>query len=164
MSTKSSLLTIAIVVSITSILSLMLFSMPKNLVQTYAQEEENNITKTNNISDDIIPEAAAAKDAFHIFTAEVEGVDENRLEVSGDTFSQRTIAVNKGQDVTVYFYNLDDVKTERHSFTIEQYNVNLDLGFGEIGKTEFTANQTGIFKYYCKYHPIVMTGQLLVLP
>jgi plastocyanin len=67
--------------------------------------------------------------------------------------------------VTVHFYNVDDVKTERHSFTIgDPYKVDIDLGFGENGSATFTADQSGVFTYYCRYHLPVMTGQLLILP
>ena len=67
--------------------------------------------------------------------------------------------------VTVHFYNVDDVKTERHSFTIgDLYKGDIDLGFGENGSATFTADQSGVSTYYCRYHLPVMTGQLLVLP
>lgn len=154
-------------VSVACILLLVIFTTPQQFVSSYAQSAEMEMTNMNQSispSEQIISEGAVSRDAVHIFTSEIESVDENRLKISGDTFTQRTIAATKGQNITVYFYNLDDVKTERHSFTIDPYKVNVDLGFGEIGKTTFTANKTGIFKYYCKYHPIVMTGQLIVLP
>jgi plastocyanin len=61
--------------------------------------------------------------------------------------------------------NVDDVQTERHSFTIgDPYKVDIDVGFGGNGNATFTADHTGIFTYYCKYHLPVMTGQLVVLP
>jgi nitrous oxide reductase len=102
---------------------------------------------------------------FYIFTSEVQNVDENKLKVAGDSFSVNTLVVNKGDKVTVNFYNVDDVKTERHSFTIgDPYKVDIDLGFAQNGNATFTADQSGIFPYYCKYHLPVMTGQLLVLP
>jgi plastocyanin len=53
----------------------------------------------------------------------------------------------------------------RDSFTIgDPYKVDIDLGFGENGNATFTADQSGVFTYYCRYHLPVMTGQLLVLP
>lgn len=65
----------------------------------------------------------------------------------------------------VHFYNVDDVKTERHSFTIgDPYKVDIDLGFGQNGNATFTADHSGLLTYYCRYHLPVMTGQLLVLP
>jgi hypothetical protein len=54
----------------------------------------------------------------------------------------------------------------RHSFTITTppYNVNIDTAAGETRNATFTADQTGIFHYFCKYHPQTMTGELVVLP
>ncbi|HEU4823594.1 MAG TPA: hypothetical protein VFS97_09255 [Nitrososphaeraceae archaeon] len=54
----------------------------------------------------------------------------------------------------------------RHSFTIDAqpYSVDIDTAGGEIGNATFTADQEGIFQYHCKYHPLTMTGQLVVLP
>ena len=51
---------------------------------------------------------------FYIFTTEVENVDEKKLKVAGDSFSLHTLVMNKGDKVTVHYYNVDDVKTERH--------------------------------------------------
>ena len=55
---------------------------------------------------------------FYVFTAEVEGVDEEKLRIAGDTFDVKTLVVNEGDKVNIKFYNVDEVQTERHSFTI----------------------------------------------
>ena len=103
--------------------------------------------------------------AFYVFTSEIEGVDEGKLKVAGDVFSVNTLVANKGDKVTVHFYNVDPVKEERHSFTVgEPYAVNIDLGFAESGNATFTADNVGVFPFYCKYHLPVMEGQLVVLP
>ena len=102
---------------------------------------------------------------FYIFTSEIANVAEEKLKVAGDYYSLPTIIANKGDKVTVKFYNVDDVKKERHSFTIgDPYKVDIDLGFAQNGNATFTADQTGVFTFYCRYHLPVMTGQLLVLP
>lgn len=102
---------------------------------------------------------------FYVFTAEVENVDEDKLKIAGDSFDVKTLVVNQGDKVTVKFYNVDDVQTERHSFTIgDPYKVDIDVGFAQNGNATFTADHAGVFTYYCKYHLPVMTGQLVVLP
>jgi len=102
---------------------------------------------------------------FYVFTAEVENVDEEKLKIAGDSFDVKTLVANKGDKVTVKFYNVDEVQTERHSFTIgDPYIVNIDVGFAGNGKATFTADLEGVFIYYCTYHLPVMTGQLVVLP
>ncbi len=103
--------------------------------------------------------------AFYVFTSEIEGVDEEKLKVAGDAFSVNTLVANKGDKVTVHFYNVDPVKEERHSFTVgDPYAVNIDVGFAESGNATFTADNVGVFPFYCKYHLPVMEGQLVVLP
>jgi plastocyanin len=102
---------------------------------------------------------------FYLFTAEIPDVAEEKLKVAGDAFSIPTMIVNKGDNVTVHFYNVDPVTDERHSFTIgAPYNVDADIAFGESAAVSFMADHEGIFQYYCKYHLPVMTGQLQVVP
>jgi nitrous oxide reductase len=73
--------------------------------------------------------------------------------------------VNKGDKVTVHFYNVDPVKTERHSFTIgAPCNIDKDLLPGQSAVANFTADHEGIFQYYCKYRLPVITGKLEVMP
>jgi nitrous-oxide reductase len=94
----------------------------------------------------------------------VENVDETKLGVAGDSFDVQTIVANQGDKVNINFYNVDDVQTEKHSFTIDPYKVDIDLAFDEKGNSTFTADQAGVFTYYCAYHLPVMKGQLVVLP
>ena len=109
--------------------------------------------------------STSGEKTFYVFTAEVENVDEDKLKIAGDSFDVKTLVANQGDKVTVKFYNVDDVQTERHSFTIgDPYKVDIDVGFAENGNATFTADHTGVFTYYCKYHLPVMTGQLVVLP
>jgi plastocyanin len=127
-------------------------------------ETKGNITTTT-IPTTIPTLATSGTKEFYVFTSEVANVDEAQLRVPGDTFDITTMVVNKGDNVTVHFYNVDPNKTERHSFTIgAPYNVDLDIaGGGESAIANFTADHEGIFQYYCKYHLPVMTGQLEVV-
>jgi nitrous oxide reductase len=142
--------------------------VPKAIAQNENKSEKIEMANMTNTSASLgkIPSMSTpGEKTFYIFTSEVENVDENKLKVAGDSFSVHTLVVNKGDKVTVHFYNVDDVKTERHSFTIgDPYKVDIDLGFAQNGNATFTADQSGLFPYYCKYHFPVMTGQLLVLP
>jgi nitrous oxide reductase len=144
----------------------MLTAIPAKLLQIYAQNENETSRSNATASSAKIPSMSTpGEKTFYIFTSEVENVDESKLKVAGDSFSVHTLVVNKGDKVTVHFYNVDDVKTERHSFTIgDPYKVDIDLGFGQNGNATFTADHTGLFTFYCRYHLPVMTGQLLVLP
>ena len=102
---------------------------------------------------------------FHLFTAEIPDVDEEKLKIAGDAFSIPTMIVNRGDNVTVHFYNVDPNTSERHSFTISApYDVDEDIAAGESAVVSFMADHEGVFQYYCKYHLPVMTGQLEVVP
>jgi len=148
--------------------------MPTSMV-TYGQENETsdenqtqnmNMTNMNLSSAATIPSLSTPGEKnFYVFTTEIEDVDEDKLKVAGDAFSVNTLVANKGDKVTVHFYNVDPVKEERHSFTVgDPYKVNIDVGFAENGNTTFTADNTGVFPFYCAYHLPVMAGQLVVLP
>ena len=127
--------------------------------------EMSNMTATTGPGKTIPSMSTPGEKAFYVFTSEVEHVDEDKLKIAGDSFDVKTLVVNQGDKVTVKFYNVDDVQTERHSFTIgDPYKVDIDVGFAENGNATFTADHTGIFTYYCKYHLPVMTGQLVILP
>lgn len=154
---------IALVVGLTTTTTI-----PNAIAQNENKSEKMEMANMSNTSASLakIPSMSTpGEKTFYIFTSEFQNVDENKLKVAGDSFSVHTLVVNKGDKVTVNFYNVDDVKTERHSFTIgDPYKVDIDLGFAQNGNATFTADQSGIFPYYCKYHLPVMTGQLLVLP
>ncbi|MDW0214858.1 MAG: cupredoxin domain-containing protein [Nitrososphaeraceae archaeon] len=135
-------------------------TVPKNETSSMA------MMNTNMSSGGKIPSLSTpGEKAFYVFTIEIEGVDEEKLKVAGDAFSVNTLVANKGDKVTVHFYNVDPVKEERHSFTVgDPYAVNIDVGFAESGNATFTADNVGVFPFYCKYHLPVMEGQLVVLP
>jgi CRISPR/Cas system CMR-associated protein Cmr5 small subunit len=74
-------------------------------------------------------------------------------------YSLPTMVVNKGDTVTVHFYNLEKDARERYSFTIEAlYNINKDLAGGQNAEATFTTDHEDIFQYFDKYHPETMTG------
>lgn len=101
---------------------------------------------------------------FYLFTTEIAGVDEEKLKLPGDGFSIPTLVVNKGDNVTIHFYNVDPNVAELHSFTIDSpYSMDVSIAGGESKVVSFIADHEGIFQYYCKYHLPVMVGQLVVI-
>jgi plastocyanin len=127
-----------------------------------AAAQQNNATTTTT-TQSLMP--ASSNKTFYVFSAEVEGLNETAARIAGDIYSLPEIVVNKGDSVTVHFYNTEETQ-ERHSFTIDAqpYSVDIDTAGGQSGNATFTADQEGIFPYYCKYHLPTMTGQLVVLP
>ncbi len=99
---------------------------------------------------------------FHLFTLEIEVEEKLKLE---NSFYINSLAVEKGEKVTVNFYNVDPVRQERHSFTIgDPYRVDIDIAFAENGNVILTVNNQTTNPYYCKYHQPVIVGQVLALP
>ncbi|HXV89693.1 MAG TPA: cupredoxin domain-containing protein [Nitrososphaeraceae archaeon] len=142
-----------------------IYARTENETESPEEMEESNMTVATGPGGTIPSMSTPGEKTFYVLTSEEENVDEEKLKIAGDSFDVNTLVANKGDKVTVKFYNVDEVQTERHSFTIgDPYKVDIDLGFAENGNATFTANQTGVFTYYCKYHLPIMTGQLVVLP
>ena len=79
-------------------------------------------------------------------------------------YSSSQITVNKGDTVTIHFYNPTD---KAHSFTIGAPYAN-DVVVAAQSSTiqnaniTITTNQVGSFTFHCKFHPPQMTGTILV--
>lgn len=145
--------------------NLEIYAQTENESESSVEKETSNITAATGVGGTIPSMSTPGEKSFYVFTSEVENVDEEKLKIAGDSFDVKTLVANKGDKVNIKFYNVDEVQTERHSFTIgDPYKVDIDVGFAGNGNATFTADQTGVFTYYCKYHLPVMTGQLVVLP
>jgi plastocyanin len=156
---------IAVIVSLAIVMSpLVLLVFPSGQQEAVAQQD--NITTTTITTNQSIIMPASSNKTFYVFSAEVEGLDEATTGIPGDIYTPPVIVVNRGDNVTVNFYNTEEQTEERHSFTIDAqpYSVDIDIAAGESGNASFTADQEGIFPYYSKYHLPTMVGQLVVLP
>jgi plastocyanin len=162
---------IAVIVSLAIVMSplvLLVFS-PSGQQEAMAQQDNTTTTTTTTTpittNQSIIMPASSNK-TFYVFSAEVEGLDEATTGIPVDIYTPPVIVVNVGDNVTINFYNTEEETEERHSFTIDAqpYSVDIDIAGGESGNASFTADQEGIFPYYCKYNLPTMVGQLVVLP
>ena len=91
--------------------------------------------------------------------------DERPDEVPTDSFSKSIISAQRGENVTINFFNLESGKgADPHTFTIlnKSYKINLNLKPGENGTANFVADQAGVFDFICIYHMPTMSGQLIV--
>lgn len=161
---------IAVILSLAIVMSplVLLVFPPSGQQEAVAQQQDSTTTRTTTpmtTNQSIIMPASSNK-TFYVFSAEVEGLDEATTGIPGDIYTPPVIVVNRGDSVTVNFYNTEEQTEERHAFTIDAqpYSVNIDIAPGESGNATFTADQEGIFPYYCIYHLPTMTGQLVVLP
>jgi plastocyanin len=156
---------IAIILSLAIAMSSPILLVTPSEQQEAVAQQDNNATTPITTTQSIMP--ASSNKTFYVFSAEVEGLDQATARIPGDIFTPPIIVVNRGDSVTVDFYNTEQETEERHSFTIDAppYSVDIDIAGGESGNATFTsADQEGIFPYYCKYHLPTMVGQLVVLP
>jgi plastocyanin len=158
---------VSLVIAMSSVVLLALFPSEQQ-EEAVAQQQDNDITTNTTTpittTQSIMP--VSSNKTFYVFSAEVEGLDEPTARIiPGEIFSPPIIVVNRGDSVTVNLYNTEQETEERHSFTIDAqpYSVDIDIAGGESGNATFTADQEGIFPYYCKYHLPTMVGQLVVL-
>ena len=71
-------------------------------------------------------------------------------------FDPATIAAEAGEAVEIKF---GAIGTENHTFTIDALDVDLALSSGETGTVEFVfPNQPT--EFYCRIHPLLMSGML----
>ena len=171
---------IAAIFSLAVVASLFV-TFPSGQQQAVAQQDNTTAPATASTTNQTMAPASTNK-TFYLFNTELEGLDEATAGIPHYIYSLPLIVANRGDSVTVNFFNIAEIEEEgteeeeeeeeeteeegRHSFTINTppYSVDLDTAAGEPGSATFTADQEGIFQYYCKYHPPTMRGQLVVLP
>jgi plastocyanin len=165
-------------------------TFPLGQQQAAAQQENTTASTTTTMSttNQTMASASSTNNTFYLFNTELEGADVGTTGVDTYIYSLPVIAANRGDSVTVNLVNIAETEEEeeateeeegtveeeeaateeegRHSFTIDTppYSVNIDTASGQSGNATFTADQEGIFQYYCMYHPQTMRGQLVVLP
>lgn len=102
---------------------------------------------------------------FYLVNQEIANFNETKMGFPADIYSRPVLIVNKGDNVTIHFFNIEDKGGDRHSFTLAApYYIDKDLTPGQNVTATFRAEQQGVFIYYCKYHMPSMTGELMVLP
>lgn len=83
-------------------------------------------------------------------------------------FKPEIVEINKGDNVTWHFTNIERAKDATHGFAVPPFNVNLSLEPGEAATVEFTADKAGIYPFYCTEFcsalHLEMTGYLIVRP
>ena len=160
-------------------------TFPSGQQQAVAQQDNTTAPTTTSSTTNQTMAPASTNKTFYLFNTELEGLDEATAGIPHYIYSLPVIVANRGDSVTVNLFNIAETEEEateeegtveeeeeateeegRHSFTINSppYSVDIDTAAGEPGNATFTADEEGIFEYYCKYHPPTMRGQLVVLP
>jgi plastocyanin len=168
---------IAAIFSLSGAMSLFL-TFPSGQQLAIAQQDNTTTGTTTSSTTNQTTASASNNKTFYLFNTELEGLATAGLDHY--IYSLPVIVANRGDSVTVNLFNIAETEeegteeeetegaeeVERHAFIIDTppYSVNMDIAPGELGNTTFTADQEGVFQYYCNYHPQTMTGQLVVLP
>ena len=163
-------------------------TFPSGQQQAVAQQDNTTAPTATSTTTNQTMTPATNNKTFYLFNTELEGLDEATAGIPHYIYSLPVIVANRGDSVTVNLFNIAETEEEateeegtveeeeeeeeateeegRHSFTINTppYSVDIDTAAGEPGNATFTADEEGIFEYYCKYHPPTMRGQLVVLP
>lgn len=86
------------------------------------------------------------------------GGDSGAVEVTAANFAFTPvlISVEAGSQVELTFTNDDDTQ---HSFTSDALAVDLAVDGGSSDSTTFTAPDSGVAEFHCKFHP-TMTGTI----
>ena len=92
-------------------------------------------------------------------TVAAAGGDEVKLTAENTTWSTTSLQFTSGAKVTVEVANKDGVE---HNFTFKEATAAKDIEGGEDATVSFTAPAAGSYKFFCKYHPSVMTGTVTI--
>jgi plastocyanin len=161
-------------------------TFPSGQQQAVAQQDNTTAPTTTSSTTNQTMAPASTNKTFYLFNTELEGLPAG---MDHYIYSLPVILANRGDSVTVNLFNIAETEAEgteeeeaegteeeeaegteeeveRHAFIIDTppYSVNIDTAPGEMGNATFTADQEGVFQYYCMYHPQTMRGQLVVLP
>jgi plastocyanin len=152
-------------IKITMILLLFLISVSLLTSVVHAQSNPSLVQSQKGSSSDPSSSSNGVGNnkSFYLFTDEMEGINSTKLGMPADYYIPNIFVANKGDSVTMHFYNLD--AGDRHTFTIgAPYNINEDVAPLHNATFTFKAGSEGVYRFYCTYHQPTMTGQLIVLP
>jgi nitrous-oxide reductase len=83
-------------------------------------------------------------------------------------FTPEHIEVNQGDEVVIHLTNIEQALDATHGFAVDKHNINVSIEPGESQVVRFTANEAGVFPYYCTEFcsalHLEMVGYLLVKP
>ena len=64
-------------------------------------------------------------------------------------FTPDRLELNEGDKVHLHITNIERAPDASHGFALATYNINLSMAPGAVASAEFTADQAGVFPFYC---------------
>jgi len=86
--------------------------------------------------------------------------NEIKLTAQNTSWSTTSLRFASGAKITVEVTNKDSIE---HNFTFKETSTAKDVEAGEDASINFTAPAAGSYKFFCKYHPSAMTGNVAVI-
>jgi plastocyanin len=91
----------------------------------------------------------AGQEATNRGSQDVAGASELELEVGDFYFAPTVLEGEDGQTLSV---SLSNDGAAPHTFTIDDQDVDVQLGAGESGRAEVTFPDSGALVFYCRFH------------
>jgi len=133
--------------------SLVAMALSLGLVATACAEERPAVTADGGGEDQGAEEQGtitiAGQEATNHGSEDVAGISELEVEVDDFYFAPTVLEGEAGQALSLSLFNEGAAP---HTFTIDDQDVDVELGAGESGQAEVTFPDSGALVFYCRFH------------
>jgi plastocyanin len=133
--------------------ALVAMALSLGLVATACAEERPAVTADGGGEDPGTEEQGtitiAGQEATNRGSEDVAGISELEVEVDDFYFAPTVLEGEAGQALSLSLFNEGAAP---HTFTIDDQDVDVQLGAGESGQAEVTFPDSGALVFYCRFH------------